>query len=105
MDVLRPLLEAHPLELPRRRCRLLLGYAGWGPGQLDQELAASAWLSGARRSRSFVFATPAEEMWELAIRGLGVDPGKLHCRPRRPLAAGQRQTIPGWSAVHARPPG
>src|SRR5262249_36439400 len=31
MEILRPLLEAHPLQLPRRRCRLLLGYAGWGP--------------------------------------------------------------------------
>src|SRR5262249_19209631 len=76
METLRPLLEAHPLELPRRRCRLLLGYAGWGPRQLDRELAESAWLT-APADPDLVFATPADEMWETAIRGLGVDPMAL----------------------------
>ena len=76
MEILRPLLEAHPLELPRRRCRLLLGYAGWGPQQLDRELAESAWLT-APADPDLVFATPADEMWETAIRGLGVDPMAL----------------------------
>jgi len=80
MEVLRPLLEAHPLELPGRRCRLLLGYAGWGPGQLDQELAASAWLT-APADPDLVFGTPADEMWEMAIRGLGVDPLALQPAP------------------------
>jgi putative transcriptional regulator len=80
MDVLRPLLEAHPLELPQLRCRLLLGYAGWGPGQLDQELAASAWLN-APADPDLVFGTPADEMWEAAIRGLGVDPLALQPAP------------------------
>src|SRR5262245_55495020 len=80
MEVLRPLLEAHPLELPQRRCRLLLGYAGWGPGQLDQELAASAWLT-APADPDLVFGTPADEMWETAIRGLGVDPLALQPAP------------------------
>ena len=76
MEILRPLLEAHPLELPHRRCRLLLGYAGWGPQQLDRELAESAWLT-APADPDLVFATPADEMWETAIRGLGVDPMAL----------------------------
>jgi putative transcriptional regulator len=80
MEVLRPLVEAHPLDLPRRRCRLLLGYAGWGPGQLDQELTASAWLT-APADPDLVFGTPADEMWETAIRGLGVDPMALQPAP------------------------
>jgi putative transcriptional regulator len=80
MDVLRPLLEANPAELPQRRCRLLLGYAGWGPGQLDQELTASAWLT-APADPELVFGTPAEDMWEAAIRGLGVDPMALSPAP------------------------
>jgi putative transcriptional regulator len=80
MDVLRPLLEGDPLELPQRRCRLLLGYAGWGPGQLDQELAASAWLT-APADPDLVFGIPPEDMWEAAIRGLGVDPMALTPAP------------------------
>jgi putative transcriptional regulator len=55
---------------------VLTGYAGWGPGQLDQELAASSWLIGDIDPR-LIFETPAAEMWEAAIRRLGADPGKL----------------------------
>src|SRR5439155_12914779 len=45
VDVLRRLLAAAPADTALRRARLLLGYAGWGPGQLDAELTASAWLT------------------------------------------------------------
>jgi putative transcriptional regulator len=58
------------------RTRLVAGYAGWGPGQLDAELAASAWLS-LDVQLDIVFDTPAERMWETAIRRLGASPGGL----------------------------
>ena len=80
LDVLRGLIEAAPEAIQRRRCRLLLGYAGWGPGQLDSELAASAWLT-APVDPALVFEAPPEEMWERAIRGLGVDPMALAPAP------------------------
>lgn len=80
VEVLRRLLEAEPEDLAARRCRLLLGYAGWGPGQLDSELAASAWLTVAP-DPSLVFETPPEQMWERAIRSLGVDPMALSAAP------------------------
>jgi len=76
VDVLRRLLETTPADLARRRCRLLLGYAGWSAGQLDRELTASAWLS-APADADLVFETPSENMWERAIRSLGVDPMAL----------------------------
>ena len=60
-----------------RGARVFAGYAGWGPGQLDAELAASAWLIS-EVDASIVFETPAATMWEQAIRKLGADPGKLH---------------------------
>ena len=75
-EVLRKLLECAPEDIAGRRARLLLGYAGWGPGQLDQELTASAWLT-APPDPTLVFETPPEHMWERAIRGLGVDPMAL----------------------------
>jgi len=77
LEVLRRLIESDPGELARQRCRLLLGYAGWGPGQLDAEIAASAWLT-VPPDASLVFETPAEAMWETAIRSLGIDPMSLH---------------------------
>lgn len=58
------------------RSRLIAGYAGWGPGQLDTELAASAWLTTDVQP-DLVFDTPADDMWEKAIRRLGATPGGL----------------------------
>lgn len=71
-----PLLLRQLIEIAPPRTRVLTGYAGWGPGQLDAELSTSAWLI-ADVDRQIIFDTPASEMWEAAIRSLGADPGKL----------------------------
>jgi putative transcriptional regulator len=49
-----------------------LGYAGWGAGQLEDEMAHNAWLTVPADER-LVFATPLEERWQAACRLLGVD--------------------------------
>jgi len=72
-NLLRRLLE----PCPPAHVRLVVGYAGWGPGQLEAELEESAWLIS-DIDRDLIFATPPEEMWEAAIRGLGADPSALH---------------------------
>ncbi|MDH3525898.1 MAG: YqgE/AlgH family protein [Gammaproteobacteria bacterium] len=51
---------------------ITLGYAGWGAGQLEHELAENAWLSGPADSR-IVFDTPYEQRWEAAAGLIGVD--------------------------------
>ena len=61
---------------PPPRTRLIIGYSGWGPGQLEAELQASAWLLS-DVSADLIFSTPAERMWETAIRRLGADPSAL----------------------------
>jgi len=66
------LLQAPPSSLSR----VLVGYAGWGPGQLDQEIAASAWLT-LGVDPSLIFNVPPDQMWEAAIRRLGADPSAL----------------------------
>ncbi|MFD1344171.1 YqgE/AlgH family protein [Litorisediminicola beolgyonensis] len=50
---------------------MCLGYAGWGPGQLEGELAQNGWLV-CDASRDLVFHTPAPEKWEAALATLGV---------------------------------
>ena len=76
-DVLRRIIENSEDSAPGGlQHRFLLGYAGWGGGQLESELAASAWLT-AEVSRDLVFRTDPERMWETAIRSLGIDPYAL----------------------------
>ena len=53
-----------------------LGYAGWGAGQLEQEMADNAWLSGPA-DNSIIFDQPYENRWHCAARLIGVDPDKL----------------------------
>ena len=54
------------------RALIALGYAGWGPGQLEQELVANGWLT-AEPNAALVFGPDAKK-WEGAIRSLGIDP-------------------------------
>ena len=69
---LRHVLETRPAP----RARVLAGYAGWGPGQLDEELAQSAWLMS-DIELDLIFDVSASAMWEPAIRRLGADPSTL----------------------------
>ena len=61
---------------PPRDLRVLLGYAGWGPGQLEREIVSGAWLTTAV-TPELIFRTPVEEMWERSLRQLGIDPAML----------------------------
>ncbi|MCP5159006.1 MAG: YqgE/AlgH family protein [Gammaproteobacteria bacterium] len=49
-----------------------LGYAGWGPGQLEREMAENAWLS-VPADPDILFHTPSEQRWLAAAALLGVD--------------------------------
>ena len=71
-DLLCRLLEPSPPP----RARLIVGYSGWGAGQLEAELEASAWLLS-DVDGDLIFDTPPERMWETAIRRLGADPATL----------------------------
>jgi putative transcriptional regulator len=71
LDVLRRVAFAPP-----QRLRLLLGYAGWGPGQLESELAEGAWLI-APVSREVVFDVDTSRMWEHVLRAMGIEPATL----------------------------
>lgn len=53
-----------------------LGYAGWGEGQLEDELRRHGWFS-CPGSLALIFETPAAERWARAFREAGVDPSML----------------------------
>lgn len=50
----------------------LLGYAGWGPGQLEHEITSNAWLTN-KADPDIVFKLPAEDRWKAAAGEMGVD--------------------------------
>lgn len=56
---------------PPKRIRLLLGYAGWAPGQLAAEMARGSWIHAEPDPR-LIFEAPPDEMWALALRSVGV---------------------------------
>lgn len=51
---------------------ITLGCAGWGPGQLESEIMANAWLS-CPASETILFETPTERRWEEAAKLMGID--------------------------------
>ena len=55
---------------------LLLGYSGWHPGQLEQEIEDNSWVVAPLNS-SILFDVPAEERWVAALRSIGIEPGTL----------------------------
>ncbi|HWG79500.1 MAG TPA: YqgE/AlgH family protein [Stellaceae bacterium] len=56
-----------------RRSLLALGYAGWGPGQLDAEIQANGWLHVAA-DEGIVFGDDFKDKWQRALGKLGIDP-------------------------------
>jgi putative transcriptional regulator len=58
------------------RAVLALGYAGWSPGQLEEEMQQNGWLTCAADA-SLIFDTPLESKYDSALRKLGVDPSFL----------------------------
>jgi putative transcriptional regulator len=57
---------------PEKRL-IVLGYAGWGPGQLESEIASNGWLT-CDASPALVFDTEDDQKWEAALGSLGISP-------------------------------
>lgn len=72
VDILRDISEGNG---PRDRL-LALGYAGWGPGQLDGEIQENAWLN-MPADADLLFNDALEMKWDKAVGSLGFDPALL----------------------------
>ncbi|MGA8322791.1 MAG: YqgE/AlgH family protein, partial [Xanthobacteraceae bacterium] len=55
---------------------LALGYAGWAPGQLENEIQGNGWLHCAADS-DLIFGTDIGGKYEMALKKIGIDPGML----------------------------
>jgi putative transcriptional regulator len=58
------------------RILMALGYAGWGAGQLEEEIRQNAWLT-VPATTDIVFNTPPDQLWRAAAGSLGIDPANL----------------------------
>lgn len=72
LDILKDIAEGRGPS----RFVVALGYAGWGAGQLDEELTRPGWFIGDAHD-DIVFATRAERRWEAAFAHSGIDPHHL----------------------------
>ena len=52
---------------------LALGYSGWGPGQLEAEIARNDWLT-CDAPEGVLFGSEDGAKWSAALRGMGIDP-------------------------------
>jgi len=70
---------------PTRKVRIFAGYAGWAPGQLENELKRKSWLIYPA-SLELVFETPPERLWQTILRRKGGWRNKLLAQlPEDPL--------------------
>jgi putative transcriptional regulator len=67
----RDILEALAHQRKPGNVLMALGYAGWGAGQLEQEMVDNAWLSGPADA-DILFHTPVEQRWSAAAAAIGV---------------------------------
>jgi putative transcriptional regulator len=72
----RDVLEAMASANRPRRSLLALGYAGWGGGQLERELAQNVWLT-CEPDETLLFGDDHEHKWSRALAKIGVSADRL----------------------------
>jgi len=84
-DVLPNLVLGHSLDelvdigesfSPTKKVRMFAGYAGWSPGQLEDEMKRKSWLTFPA-SLELVFETPADQLWQKILKNKGGWKNKL----------------------------
>jgi putative transcriptional regulator len=53
--------------------RFVVGYSGWGPGQLESEIRAGSWIQ-VPVTGELLFNVPQDSIWEAALASMGIDP-------------------------------
>ncbi len=58
-------------QLPHKDIRFFLGYSGWSPGQLDEELKQDSWIVSDQATEELIFDTEPEGMWKKTLKIMG----------------------------------
>ncbi len=58
-------------ELTEHHVKFFLGYSGWSPGQLEDELKAKSWIVSDLCTKELIFETAHEEMWKKVLKEMG----------------------------------
>ena len=77
MTATREILDIIACDGAPSKASMLLGYAGWGPGQLEHELGENAWLV-CEANEDIVFSEQHSLKWEQTLERMGVKPAMLH---------------------------
>ena len=72
----KDILEALVTDDAPQRAMLAVGYAGWGGGQLEAELAKNAWLV-TQADDALIFGGDLDGKWNAALAAMGIDPATL----------------------------
>ncbi|MSP43851.1 MAG: YqgE/AlgH family protein [Alphaproteobacteria bacterium] len=72
LDILRDMAQGRGPQ----KALVALGYSGWGPGQLEYEIRANAWLPCDADS-DLIFSASLDTKWDAALARLGINPGNL----------------------------
>jgi putative transcriptional regulator len=72
----RDILESVAMDRGPKTFIIVLGCAGWGPGQLESEIKEDAWLISPI-FEEIIFDIPIEIRWKESLKKIGVDPGLL----------------------------
>ena len=72
LDILRAIRLGHG----PKRATMMLGYAGWGPGQLETEIASNGWLT-CPSADELIFDPSVDTKYERALALLGISPAAL----------------------------
>ena len=78
LDILRAIAEGHGPE----KALFALGYAGWGPGQIEAEIQANGWVHCAADA-SLIFGTGMDSKWAVALGKLGIEMAGLSAHAGR----------------------
>jgi putative transcriptional regulator len=72
LDILQSIAEGEGPD----ESLVAMGYTGWGPGQLEQEISNNMWLQ-MDPDFALIFSTPIEHKWELGMQKIGIDVATL----------------------------
>ncbi len=77
MTATRDILKAIASGGAPQRAAMALGYAGWGAGQIEYELAENAWIV-ANPHTDIIYGTEHSRKWERTLELMGINPAHLH---------------------------